>query len=224
MPTCTGFSPTTAVMRQVQWGSAWLALFFQQQRQTLQTASQGQAPAVLELLATLLGWPRASAAQCPARPCRGQYHRPCWRVRAHRGGDEYGWQGTDIRLAPGVAGRGGLHVIVTEGHKTRRIDRQLFGRCGRQGDPRSHELFVSFEDEIITMYAGRLWCWLGMAAVRSIPYAHRIGAYVWRRAQRRAERRRLAYGATCSRWTSIWRPPWRFQGASNDRECEISGD
>ena len=32
---------------------------------------------------------------------------------------------------------------------------------------------------------------------------------------------RLAYGATCSRWTSIWRPPWRFQGASNDRECEI---
>ena len=51
-----------AVMRQLQWGSAWLALFFQQQRQTLQTASQGQAPAVLELLATLLEHPRVQAA------------------------------------------------------------------------------------------------------------------------------------------------------------------
>ena len=98
-------------------------------------------------------------------------------------------RGTDIRLAPGVAERGGLHVLATEGHEARRIDRQLFGRCGRQGDPGSHELLVSLEDEIMTVYAGRLWRWLGSAAVRALPFAHRIGACVLRRAQRRAERR-----------------------------------
>ena len=71
-------------------------------------------------------------------------------------------RGTDIRLAPEVAERGGLYVIATEGHEARRIDRQLFGRCGRQGDPGSHELFVSLEDEIISVYASRLWRWLGI--------------------------------------------------------------
>jgi preprotein translocase subunit SecA len=98
-------------------------------------------------------------------------------------------RGTDIHLAPGVAERGGLHVIATEGHEARRIDRQLFGRCGRQGDPGSHELLVSLEDEIITVYASRLWQWLGIVAGYSLPCAHRIiGTFVLRRAQRRAER------------------------------------
>jgi preprotein translocase subunit SecA len=82
-----------------------------------------------------------------------------------------------------------LHVLATEGHEARRIDRQLFGRCGRQGDPGSHALLVSLEDEIMTVYAGRLWRWLGSAAVRSLPSAHRLGTCVLRRAQRRAERR-----------------------------------
>jgi preprotein translocase subunit SecA len=98
-------------------------------------------------------------------------------------------RGTDIHLAPGVAWRGGLHVIATEGHEARRIDRQLFGRCGRQGDPGSHELFVSLEDDITTVYASRLWRWLGIVAGYSLPCAHRvIGTFVLRRAQRRAER------------------------------------
>jgi preprotein translocase subunit SecA len=98
-------------------------------------------------------------------------------------------RGTDIRLAPGVTERGGLHVLATEGHEARRIDRQLFGRCGRQGDPGSHELLVSLEDEIITVYASRLWRWLGMVAGHSFPWAHRvIGTFVLRRAQRHAER------------------------------------
>jgi preprotein translocase subunit SecA len=56
-------------------------------------------------------------------------------------------RGTDIRLGPGVAERGGLHVIATERAPARRIDRQLAGRCGRQGDPGSHELLLSLEDE-----------------------------------------------------------------------------
>ena len=61
-------------------------------------------------------------------------------------------RGTDIRLGAGVAERGGLHVIATERHEARRIDRQLFGRCGRQGDPGSFEAIVSLQDELLNMY------------------------------------------------------------------------
>jgi preprotein translocase subunit SecA len=56
-------------------------------------------------------------------------------------------RGTDIRLGPGVADRGGLHVIATQRNEARRIDRQLFGRCGRQGDPGSFEAILSLEEE-----------------------------------------------------------------------------
>jgi preprotein translocase subunit SecA len=65
-------------------------------------------------------------------------------------------RGTDIRLGPGVAERGGLHVIATERHEARRIDRQLFGRCGRQGDPGSYEVLASLEDELVRAHAGPL--------------------------------------------------------------------
>ena len=58
-------------------------------------------------------------------------------------------RGTDIRLAPGVVELGGLHVLATERHDARRIDRQLFGRGGRQGDPGSFQAIVSLEDEIV---------------------------------------------------------------------------
>ncbi|MDH3948382.1 MAG: preprotein translocase subunit SecA [Gammaproteobacteria bacterium] len=61
-------------------------------------------------------------------------------------------RGTDIRLGSGVAGRGGLHVIATERHEAHRIDRQLFGRCGRQGDPGSFEAIVSLQDELVQVY------------------------------------------------------------------------
>lgn len=61
-------------------------------------------------------------------------------------------RGTDIQLGPGVAEKGGLHVILTEYHESRRIDRQLFGRCARQGDPGSCEAIVSLEDDIFTTY------------------------------------------------------------------------
>ena len=65
-------------------------------------------------------------------------------------------RGTDIRLAPGVAERGGLLVILTECHESRRIDRQLFGRCGRQGDPGSGAAMVSLDDELFRTFAPAL--------------------------------------------------------------------
>jgi preprotein translocase subunit SecA len=58
-------------------------------------------------------------------------------------------RGTDIKLGPGVAQAGGLHVIGTERHEAIRIDRQLLGRAGRQGDPGSGQLFLSLEDKIL---------------------------------------------------------------------------
>jgi preprotein translocase subunit SecA len=58
-------------------------------------------------------------------------------------------RGTDIPLGQGVAGIGGLHIIVTESNEARRIDRQLYGRCGRQGDPGSYESILSLEDELL---------------------------------------------------------------------------
>ncbi len=65
-------------------------------------------------------------------------------------------RGTDIRLGPGVAELGGLHVIATERFEARRIDRQLFGRCARQGDPGSAQAFVSLEDELSRKYRSKL--------------------------------------------------------------------
>ncbi|HEU5124904.1 MAG TPA: prepilin peptidase [Verrucomicrobiae bacterium] len=61
-------------------------------------------------------------------------------------------RGTDIKLGHGVAKLGGLHVIATERHESGRVDRQLFGRSGRQGDPGSAQAFVSAEDELIRRY------------------------------------------------------------------------
>lgn len=57
-------------------------------------------------------------------------------------------RGTDIRLGPGVVELGGLHVILTERHGSRRVDRQLMGRAARQGDPGSSQCFSSLDDEL----------------------------------------------------------------------------
>jgi preprotein translocase subunit SecA len=64
-------------------------------------------------------------------------------------------RGTDIKIVPSVCNAGGLHVILTEFHESRRIDRQLFGRTGRQGDPGSHQSIVSLEDELFERFASK---------------------------------------------------------------------
>jgi preprotein translocase subunit SecA len=101
-------------------------------------------------------------------------------------------RGTDIRLPPDSLEAGGLHVIATERHESHRIDRQLYGRCGRQGDPGSFEMVVSLDDELIRAH-GRalpLLLWLEDLLARGRPadetsWLRNLAA---RLAQRRAER------------------------------------
>ncbi len=99
-------------------------------------------------------------------------------------------RGTDIRLAPGVAESGGLHVLSTERHESRRIDRQLFGRCGRQGDPGTSQILVSLEDELATVYSGKVWQWLAriLLGKPGSPVNAWIGNILFYKAQRKAER------------------------------------
>ncbi|HYO23535.1 MAG TPA: preprotein translocase subunit SecA, partial [Lacipirellulaceae bacterium] len=63
-------------------------------------------------------------------------------------------RGTDIKLGPGVEQLGGLHVICSELHEAQRIDRQLIGRCGRQGDPGTYRQFLALDDEILLVGFG----------------------------------------------------------------------
>src|SRR5437867_1212640 len=63
-------------------------------------------------------------------------------------------RGTDIVLGPGVARAGGLHIIGTERHESRRIDNQLRGRSGRQGDPGSSRFFLALDDDLMRIFGG----------------------------------------------------------------------
>ncbi|MBT9501109.1 MAG: hypothetical protein IV092_07680 [Burkholderiaceae bacterium] len=78
-------------------------------------------------------------------------------------------RGTDIRLHEHALRQGGLHVILTEWHESSRIDRQLYGRCARQGDPGSVRAIVALDDELILRHAG--------AAV--IALGQRLGQGAW---------------------------------------------
>jgi preprotein translocase subunit SecA len=98
-------------------------------------------------------------------------------------------RGTDIQLHPAVRGAGGLHVVLTEYHESRRIDRQLFGRAGRQGDPGSYESIVALDDELFRRFAGGRLLRLvarGVRPVQQIPAV--IGRALRSHSQRAAER------------------------------------
>jgi preprotein translocase subunit SecA len=99
-------------------------------------------------------------------------------------------RGTDIRLGPGISDLGGLHVIATERHDARRIDRQLFGRCGRQGDPGSCAAMISLEDDLMTVYLDKLMQWAAKPAFRKqgTVMSRWAGNLVFHMAQRTAEK------------------------------------
>ena len=104
-------------------------------------------------------------------------------------------RGTDIKLGRGVAALGGLHVIATERHESGRVDRQLFGRSGRQGDPGSAQAFVSIEDELVRRHLplavqGVLRWALQSAAPGKGPFARGAFSLAQRNAQVRAYQQR----------------------------------
>lgn len=101
-------------------------------------------------------------------------------------------RGTDIRLGPGMADRGGLHVIATERHESERVDRQLFGRAGRQGDPGWAQAFVCFEDELLRKHLRPVYRDAARSAARSkAPGNEVLSKTAWKQAQSNAQK--LAY-------------------------------
>lgn len=98
-------------------------------------------------------------------------------------------RGTDIVLGPGVVDVGGLHIIGTERHEARRIDNQLRGRSGRQGDPGSSRFYLSLEDDLMRIFAAdrlsSLMQRIGMA--EDEPIEHRIISKAIESAQSRVE-------------------------------------
>ncbi|MFP4144182.1 MAG: DEAD/DEAH box helicase [Phycisphaeraceae bacterium] len=102
-------------------------------------------------------------------------------------------RGTDIKLGPDVAAKGGLLLIAAERNDARRIDRQLYGRSGRQGDPGEVHTFVSLEDELPRRYAGLLAKLLRRTtpAGEAGPLRARLARQVFRFAQYRSQRRAL---------------------------------
>ena len=97
-------------------------------------------------------------------------------------------RGTDIKLGRGVAAMGGLHVIATERHESGRVDRQLFGRAARQGDPGSALAFVSAEDELIRKFLSKPARRILMEAwERNLPGKDMVARGAFRVAQKKAQ-------------------------------------
>ncbi len=100
-------------------------------------------------------------------------------------------RGTDIKLGPGVAKIGGLHILGTERHEARRIDNQLRGRSGRQGDGGSSQFFLSFDDDLMSIFAPdwtvKALSWIGWEEGQPI-YHKRISKGI-EKAQKKVEER-----------------------------------
>jgi preprotein translocase subunit SecA len=98
-------------------------------------------------------------------------------------------RGTDIKLGPGVVDAGGLHILGTSRHESRRIDNQLRGRAGRQGDPGSSRFFLSLEDDLLRIFGSDritgVMDKLGME--EDEPIEHRMISKAIENAQRKVE-------------------------------------
>jgi preprotein translocase subunit SecA len=114
-------------------------------------------------------------------------------------------RGTDIQLHPDVRDAGGLHVVLTEYHESRRIDRQLFGRAGRQGDPGSYESIVALDDELFQRFAGKRLMRIvtnGVRLTKQVPpvIGRALKGYSQSRAERQHGRARRMTLAEDHRW------------------------
>jgi preprotein translocase subunit SecA len=99
-------------------------------------------------------------------------------------------RGTDIKIDRSVAHAGGLHVILSEPHESRRVDRQLMGRAGRQGDPGSTALYASAEDEILQRYLPG-WVLPQFGRSPRSPLSRWLLAWAQKQAERKSRVRRL---------------------------------
>ncbi|MCA9187975.1 MAG: hypothetical protein KDA99_20245, partial [Planctomycetales bacterium] len=98
-------------------------------------------------------------------------------------------RGTDIKLDAGAAEAGGLHVVATEHQESARVDRQLIGRSGRQGDPGSFQFLLSADDVLFTEFAPHLVATIRRQATRDGSTAVAVEQHV-KRLQNRIERQR----------------------------------
>jgi preprotein translocase subunit SecA len=99
-------------------------------------------------------------------------------------------RGTDIQLGPGVADLGGLDVLGTERHESRRIDNQLRGRSGRQGDPGESLFYLSLEDDLMRIFATGAMSWvMDRALDEDVPIESKMVTKSVERAQNTVEQR-----------------------------------
>jgi len=138
---------------------------------------------------------RLHALNLPYQLLNARHHRdeaPIIAMAGHPGritiATNMAGRGTDIELAPDVAANGGLHVIATELHASPRIDRQLFGRGARQGDPGSARPYASIEDDLLTRHLPAPARHALATTIRQKwPAALHLAAHACRIAQARAE-------------------------------------
>jgi len=149
-------------------------------------------------------------------------------------------RGTDIKLGDGVAELGGLHVVGAQRHESRRIDNQLLGRAGRQGDPGSSQFYLSMEDDLLRIFGGDrigpLMDRLGLNEGEAIEHNLLTGAI--RRAQKRVEgrnfeirKRLLEYDLVLSKQREavyalrdrfLLPPPGDSEGPSAEAEADLN--
>ncbi len=101
-------------------------------------------------------------------------------------------RGTDVKLGEGVKGLGGMHVICTEMHDSARIDRQLIGRCGRQGDPGTYRQYLALDDDLLLAGLGPKKARKLHALGAGLNGSARQTAELFRKAQKRVERRHFS--------------------------------
>jgi preprotein translocase subunit SecA len=129
-------------------------------------------------------------------------------------------RGTDIRLAAPVIARGGLHVILAEANDSGRIDRQLAGRCGRQGDPGSVATYLCLTDDLVTRMMPAPLRWLLVSLMQTRPAVAAVAArWIFRLTQQRAEA--VAFQR---RWSVLRSDDWMksalpFEGRSRERSA-----
>ncbi len=112
-------------------------------------------------------------------------------------------RGTDIVLGEGVKELGGLHIIGTERHESRRIDNQLRGRAGRQGDVGSSQFFISLEDDLMRIFAGERFTGIADRLPDDMPIEHRLITKGIESAQKRVETRNFGIRKTVLQFDNV---------------------